>query len=88
MNDNSPSQEVVDRWNTITYSNNGTSRSSVALYTCALCNKPTCIDDSFSNKGKNLVCCNCFRTHFRHNSSMMMKWIMSNDFENKHQESL
>lgn len=78
------SKEVIDRCNAITYIKNGTSKSGVALYTCTICNAPTCIDDSFSNKGKNLVCCNCFQIHFNRNSRRMMNWIMSNDFENKH----
>ena len=33
--------------------------STAYVFRCVCCGELTSIDDSFSNKGKNLICCRC-----------------------------
>jgi hypothetical protein len=73
------SKVKIDKRNIQTFLKNGTSNSESMIYRCVLCECDTCIDNSASNQGKNLICMSCFRSNFV-NTTSAFRWIDSNDF--------
>lgn len=45
------------------------------IYTCVLCGKSVCLDDSFSNCGKRLICWECYYTKFNRDWYKVLKFM-------------
>lgn len=54
---------TIDEHNLMMYQRG--QKSNAYVFKCVLCAHVTCIDDSYSNQGKNLVCQPCAREHFK-----------------------
>jgi hypothetical protein len=65
----------IDKENIKLFRFYNTSNSNINYYKCVICQKPCCIENSFSNQGKKLVCLGCYAKEFHHNIKDMFDWI-------------
>lgn len=71
----------INAENRATFTKHGCERDSDYIYKCVICESPTCISDSFSNRGDHLICEVCYRTRFA-NSKEAFLWIDGQKVEN------
>ncbi len=68
------SRGEINNKNIEIFQETGTLDPDERRFTCVLCGKPACIDESYSNQGKNLICWDCKNTRFQ-DSETAYRWI-------------
>lgn len=52
--------------------------SEERVFNCVYCGEATCISDSYSNAGKNLICCRCARKFAKAHYETVGQWLEKN----------
>ena len=54
----------LDMVNVEIFGRTGTDNSTERRYRCVCCRKPVCIDESYSSRGRLMICESCFLKYF------------------------
>lgn len=65
----------IDADNIRTFKKHGLSKPSEDIYKCVTCGADTCLESSFSYKGRKLICVECAYKIFRNNYIGLFEWV-------------
>ena len=71
----------LDTVNIEVFKRTGFDNSAERRFRCVCCKKPICISDSFSSRGRRMICWSCYLKYFNNNILAAHAWMREGDHD-------